>query len=220
MELIMVNSVKLKIILTPKDMADMDISNDTLDYDSAKTRGALRNILERARLETGFDTKRDKIYVQVFPSHDGGCEMFLTRRGKLLPEPGDGEKSYLKKKYRLTYDDTRERKEYIAASDTFDNLADLCVRMKKEGFGGSSSLYTIGGSYYLVLDFSRRLPSFVKDTYAGSFSEDETYRFSFLSDYADISFADKASLARLAEHGKQLVMGNAVETLARAFSDT
>ena len=87
MELIKVNSVKLKIILTPKDMEEMDITNETLDYDSVKTRSALRNILEKAKIETGFDTKRDKIYVQVFPSNDDACEMFLTRRSKLLPEP-------------------------------------------------------------------------------------------------------------------------------------
>ena len=221
MELIMVNSVKLKIILTPQDMQEMDISNDTLDYDSAKTRGALRSILERARLETGFDTRRDKIYVQVFPSNDGGCEMFLTRRGKLLPEPGDSEKTYLKKKYRLLGDDRHERKEYIAASSDIDNIVDLCVRMNREGFGGSSGLYSLGKEFVLLICFSRRMPSFAKNTsFKDGEFDDDADRFSFMSDYADLFFAEKAMLARLNEHGTLLIEKNAVETLANTFSET
>lgn len=213
MELILVNSVKLKIILTPKDMEEMDISNETLDYDSAKTRRAFHSILERARNETGFDTKHDKIYVQAFPSNDGGCEMFLTRRGKLLPEPGEKEATYFKKKYRLAGDEKRERKEYIAASDEIDPLIELCLRLKKEGFSGSSSLYRLDSRYYLVLGFSRRLPTFVKDIFA----DDDTYRFSFMSDYADLAFAERLALAKLHEHGECIAPENAVEIFAESF---
>ena len=69
-------------------MEEMDITNETLDYDSVKTRSALRNILEKAKIETGFDTKRDKIYVQVFPSNDTvercvqGVRSFFPNRTK------------------------------------------------------------------------------------------------------------------------------------------
>ena len=216
MELIKVNSVKLKIILTPKDMEEMDITNETLDYDSVKTRSALRNILEKAKIETGFDTKRDKIYVQVFPSNDGGCEMFLIRRAKLLPEPDENEKTYLRKKYRLTSDSAHERKEYIAVSKNIDDIIELCLRLKYEGFKGISSLYDMNKYFYLVLCFSRKMPSFMKD----SFWDDESYRFAFMSDYADLYFADSLTLARLCERGKTIICKDAVEKMAEAFSKT
>ena len=122
MELIVVNSQKLKIILDKDDMLSFDISGEDLDYSSAKTRKALGNILERAKAETGFDTGNDRLYIQVFLSVDGGCEMFFTKRARLLPEPESKSCSFLKKKYGTASDYSREYGRYIAKSDNIDNI--------------------------------------------------------------------------------------------------
>ncbi len=213
MELIMVNSVKLKIILSPKDMQEMEITNETLDYSCEKTKKAFRTILERAKLETGFDIKHDRVYVQVFPSVDGGCEMFLTKRGQLLPEPKK-EGTYFRKKYRLVSDYESEQKAYIAESEELDDIINLCIRMKTEGFSGKSALYFLDGKYYLLTDFSKKLPSFVMQQSC----EEDVYRFSFMSDYADMHFAEKLPIACIAERGKLILAEKAVETVYENFT--
>lgn len=144
-------------------------------------------------------------------------ELFLTRRSRLLPEPEE-QKSPFRKKYRFSGDD-RGRKKYIAVSPEIDPLADLCVRMNKEGFRGSSVLYTFGAHYYLFLEFPRRFPQYLQSE-PEDFTTDEAARFSYLCEYADVSFADGLTLAALSEHGKALIGKNAVETLASAFSGT
>ncbi len=213
MELIMVNSVKLKIILTPSDMQQLDISNETIDRDSVKTRKAFRSILDRAKTETGFDVKHDRIYVQIFPSGDGGCEMFLTRRGKLLPEPNSAASPYLRKKYEFSIDRQKEKYEYIAKSENIDDIISLCVRLRSEGFPGCSTLYFHGDSYYLLLSFSRRTPSFMKDAAV----DDDASRFAFISDYASVYFAEELSLSCLDEHAKVIAERNAVEIISESF---
>lgn len=217
MELIRVNSLKLKIILTPGDMQEFDITNETLDYASAKTRKAFRTILDRAKQETGFDTKNDHIYVQVFPSVDGGCELFLTRRGRLLPEADDRKSGLLKKKYTLPYDIRSEEHKYIAKTQSIENVISLCIRMKEADFSGCSSLYCEGDKYYLTVKFPKRLPSFVKDS---DVWEDNSRQFAFMSEYAEISYADELTTEFIKEHAKRLCSDNAVEVLAENFGQT
>lgn len=216
MEFIMVNSQKLKIILTPKDMEEMEINIESLDYGSVKTRRALKSILEKAKNETGFDIKHDRVYVQVFQSVDGGCEMFLSRKGRLLPEQNEEITTYYKKKYGLYQDDSRAKHEYIAASESIDDIIKLCIRLKKEGFNGASELYFYNGTYYLLLFFARRFPSFVKDVMP--FGEEE--RFSFICEYASVYFAESLPLAVLKERGKKIASERAVERISEKFDDT
>ncbi len=212
MELIMVNSQKLKIILTKEDMTSFDISNENLDYSSAKTRKALGSILEKAKEQTGFDTKNDRLYIQVFPSVDGGCEMFLTRRARLLPEPSMPQCSFFKRKSSLSFEQNYENGKYIVASHNIDDIIELCTRMKKEGFCGSSSLYSLNDEYLLTLNFKRRFPSFTKER-----DYDEQARFSFICDYGSVSYADELPQAYINEHAVALIKDTAVETISEKF---
>lgn len=214
MELIKVNSLKLKIILTPEDMREFEITNETLDYGSAKTRKAFRSILEKARCETGFDTKNDHIYVQIFPSLDGGCEMFLTRRGRLLPEPDEQKGTYLKKKYSPVYDRQSKQYRYIAETDNIENIIKLSLRMKESGFSGLSSLYASKDKYYLTIKFPKNFPSFMKNP---GFDE-EHHKFAYMSDYADIYYAHDLPDAYIREHAQLILSENAISRLADSFN--
>lgn len=69
MEFILVNSVKLKIMLSPQDMKEFGPAANAPE--SAFSRAALRKLLDRANSETGFDTKHAKLYVQAFPLRTG-----------------------------------------------------------------------------------------------------------------------------------------------------
>lgn len=214
MELIRVNSQKLKIILTKEDMTSFDITNENLDYSSAKTRKAIGSILEKAKEQTGFDTKNDRLYIQVFPSVDGGCEMFLTRRARLLPEPSMPGCSFFRRKSVLSFEDGYENGKYIVTSDDIDDIIALCSRMKKEGFGGSSSLYSLNGKYLLIINFKRRIPCFTKENRDCS---DENNGFGFICDYCNVRYADELPEAYIKEHADVIIKNMAVETISEKF---
>ena len=79
MDLILINDSKLKIILTQDDMASYALTCDNIDYDNTETRRAFWDILDAAKHKTGFDAASERVYVQVYPSKGGGCEMYVTK---------------------------------------------------------------------------------------------------------------------------------------------
>ncbi len=81
MELILISDSKLKIMLSAEDMRLHGITCDTLDKGSITSRKAFWNIMDEAKLQTGFDPAGSKLFVQMYPSKTGGCELFVTRLG-------------------------------------------------------------------------------------------------------------------------------------------
>ena len=81
MELLRVTRSKLKISLDKEDMARFSLYGEKMDYEDEQTRRAFRKILSEVREQTGFDTEKERVMIRVFPSKDGGCEMFVTKIG-------------------------------------------------------------------------------------------------------------------------------------------
>lgn len=81
MELILISESKLKVMLTADDMRHYNLNCETMDQDTAPSRRAFWNILDEARAQTGFDPGGEKVFVQLYPSKTGGCEMFVTKIG-------------------------------------------------------------------------------------------------------------------------------------------
>ena len=82
MELILISDSKLKIMLSPDDMNFYDIDCGSVDYGSTETRRAFWSILDTAKKKAGFDAASDRVYIQMYPSRDGGCEMYVTKLGQ------------------------------------------------------------------------------------------------------------------------------------------
>lgn len=212
MELIKVSSEKLKIILTKNDMDLLEITCDSLDYGSLSTRRAIWQILDTAKDETGFDADGDKLYIQAFPSADGGCEMFFTKHSSLLTEP-PGEKSlYLKKKYIFAEAERR----YIAESENLEDIIKLAVRMKRGKFKGRSSLLFYKDKYYLSADFSGRKNGFLRNGRADCGNGEA---FSFMCEYADVYSGEELASAYIDEYAETIIKKQAVETLAEKFGE-
>lgn len=95
MEFILVNSVKLKIMLSPQDMKEFGLAANAPE--SAFSRAALRKLLDRANSETGFDTKHAKLYVQAFPAPDGSLELFLNAPKQDFTRTGGGKERFPQK---------------------------------------------------------------------------------------------------------------------------
>lgn len=81
MELIQISENKLKIMLSETDMIKYALDGESADYSKDETRRAFRHMLSRVRQMSGFDTRGERIFVQMYPSRDGGCEVFVTKLG-------------------------------------------------------------------------------------------------------------------------------------------
>ena len=87
MELILISNTKLKIMLDESDMIKYHIGSES-DCAKGSTRRAIRSLLECARDQIGFNTDGEEIFVQLYTSKKGGCELFIT---KCLSETESGE---------------------------------------------------------------------------------------------------------------------------------
>lgn len=83
MEFLVVSKTKLKAILDKEDMIKYKLDATATESDSIVTRRAFREILAVAVEEVGFDTEKDKVLIQLYPSRDGGGELFVTKLGTL-----------------------------------------------------------------------------------------------------------------------------------------
>lgn len=81
MDFIRISDAKIKVTLSPEDM-DRYINEGEHSRPSG-SHGTLRAILREIRRETGFDATGERVLMQMFPGADGGCELFVTRLGKL-----------------------------------------------------------------------------------------------------------------------------------------
>lgn len=148
MELILINSSKLKIMLSLDDMKKYDLDADGIDYDKAATRRAFWSILDDARNQTGFDATSDRLFVQLYPSKAGGCEMYVTKMSvPRLPAARKTEQA-------VSRDHPFGGREQTDAYgfDTMDALLCVTRRLLALGFEGESSVYRDhAGHLFLIL---------------------------------------------------------------------
>ncbi len=81
MELIIIDESRLKIMLTQTDMCHYDLPAERITTAGASTRRAFRHIFDDARERIGFDTTGERLFVQLYTSRGGGCEIFVTKLG-------------------------------------------------------------------------------------------------------------------------------------------
>ena len=212
MELIMISSSKLKIMLSEDDMQKYSLDAD-IDYADSKTRKAFRSILEEAKQKTGFDAGSEKIFIQLYPSKKGGCEVYITK----IDEDCDLECSELSLKLcgdkntrrgceRSTgiippqkKPSQKERKRAYSFSSSEDMVA-VCRRLLALKWKGQSSAYSGEGRFYIIL----------KDR--GSSELLFLDRLSFISEYG-IPENHDILIKFLCEHANCICKSGAVEKL-------
>ncbi len=210
MELILISESKLKIMLTAQDMSRYDIDAMTLDYTSDESRRAFHHILEDAKNETGFDTTGDRLFIQMYPSRSGGCELFVTKLGVLcsalegettneISIPGGTSVVQLKPERKSSNGPKR------AGAYCFEQMEwmlRVCRRLSLCGYKGESSAYRdIDGKCYLILE----------EMNANSYSPLDEY--SFILEYGTYENAETLRLY-IREHGIVICESGAVEKLA------
>lgn len=224
MEIIPINDSKLKIMLDEHDMKELNIC-DEADCANNETRHAIRTILDRAKLQLGFNTEGAEIFVQLYTSKSGGCELFVTKSG--MPRQSDAgfdRKDDKKQKKRDTQqkrsnaDDCRalsvhteslpksRKSEYGKMAFSFDSLHDVCAvcralqardtNVTAVAFRGDAD------DYYLILD----------NTDFSAYSRLDS--LSFILEFGKRERIDHIN-TYLSEHGKMICRENAIEILSK-----
>lgn len=201
MELILINPGKLKIMLTCEEMKKYELDTDNIDYDTTATRKAFWSILDDARSETGFDAASDRVFIQLYPSKKGGCEMYVTKLGETTPPlRGAGGGS---KKARVASSGRGEDRGRLGAF-AFDNMEALicvCRRLLAIRWRGESRAYR---------DQRGKCFLFLSNIFQCAYSPlDE---LSFISEYGTREDADRLRLY-ISEYAKCICESGAVQML-------
>lgn len=85
MEFFTVGNSKIKIVLSKSETEERGISAEGTGEDAGR-RSALRKILEEAETHAGFFIGGERVLVQIYPTADGGVELFVTKLGSLSGE--------------------------------------------------------------------------------------------------------------------------------------
>lgn len=192
MELLMISDTKLKIMLSKEDMDTYALDGENVDYDSTETRRAFWAILDEAKHRTGFDAASDKVLIQLYPSRDGGCELFVTKLGMLPPLT---EKTLARSGRAAMLTCRRAVYRFSSLSD----LTDAARILSSDPPSRASRVY-LGddGLYYLVTE---------ERGGKGDLSD-----LSRVTEFGDLLSPNTADYIR--EHGKCLAEGNAVSLFA------
>ena len=205
MEIIMISENKLKIMLCKEDLTHFELKPEQLDYSNTETKRMFWDVLNRAKHQNGFDTDGQRVLVQLYPSKEGGCEMFVTKIGTLH---NDETKVNTHEKKHSGVINFKKASRSQASHSAFrfeetEAMIEVCRRLADIGYTGDSSAYFgDNGSKYLFLsdvDFSEYAPP------------DE---FSFISEYGNLE-SSKNLECYLSEHGKTICEFDAVSILSK-----
>jgi len=206
MELILINESKLKIMLSCEDMKEYNLDNENMDYENDETRRAIWKILDEVKNKIGFNASGERIFIQVYSSRIGGCEMIITKLNlsKEAVHMQQISDSVVKTgEYSLT---PVSIKRTVYSFCELELLIDVCKRLQLCGYSGHSEVYCHtehGREYLLVLNKKHEI-CYNSTTY------DE---LSFINEYG-VEGDYKILNLGLSEHGTCLAEEKAVQIFA------
>lgn len=144
MEHILISPGKLKLTLTRDDLERYDLERAVDDGAVDTSRLAFRMLLDDAGKLAGFDAGSDKLFIQLYPSKDGGAELYITKLGNEKGTYGNAARGQHNEKVKLTR---------IGVFDSMSELLECCKHLdlalsKSEA---ESSAYTDGKRYFLLI---------------------------------------------------------------------
>ncbi len=194
MELILIGDSRLKVMLTAEEVRRfaLDLDENELDGPAAKT--ALRELFDEIRRQSGFDAANDRVLVQLYPSKGGGCEIFLTKLGKVSrSRPMGAETGELAA--------LPELRPVLFRFAGISELLAVCRQLYRTGYALLSTVYlSDDGRYYLVLQEKTRC-----GTRPGALS--------FVEEFGERR-GGALALSYIKEHGRCIAAGDAVSRLA------
>jgi negative regulator of genetic competence, sporulation and motility len=187
----MIAKDKLKIVLSAVDMGQLAISYSQLDYEDDLTKQVLLKLLTAARVETGFDARNARLFIEVYPYDEGGCVIYCTT---LPPEEDESAEG------------ATEPGPVIFRFDDVDVLIQACTKLFCQ-YGHQiykSELYRMEGSYRLIV--------YTK-------AQDKNRTVGLLSEYGRMTGEGAVAAALVEEHAEPLLSERAIDTLSYYLAD-
>ena len=131
------NDVKIKVILTLKDMESNHISAESIISNSEEAQELIESIIEKAESELGFKPGDSNLLVEAIMPTPAECEFTIT---KVYTQKTDINNNY---------------NSFIFKFDSFDNFVYLCAFLKNfphldlKDFSKIFSLIIYKNTYYL-----------------------------------------------------------------------
>ena len=186
MELIVISDTKLKLILTAQDMKTYALDFETADYDSPRNRRSIWRLFDEVKVKSGFEIDFDRVLIQVWPSRDGGCEMYISKIVTPQTRAKSGE-------------ETVRQLIYIYAFDGLKNLLRVCHALSHMAYAKTSQVWRDeGGKWYLFLE--------------GEYTKTGLHPLSFVEEFG-AKLTEKYALI-IYEHARPVATQNAVEKLS------
>lgn len=208
MELIRINDKKLKIMLTSTDMKNYALDVQKLSGGAEETRQAFRHLLHDAGIDGGFEPGNDKIYIQYYPSREGGCEMFITRLDQVAaPMDTVGTQSVQKSA-------KKEIRSGWQLAFRFNSLSSLLLSCRALDMVLSSLAGRVTSSVYRD-EREEKDQFYLLISVVGHDDHAEPFALSRILSEFGYKLSHQDAKLYLGEHGEPLCLKNAIETLGR-----
>lgn len=207
MEYIQITDSKLKIICEEEELQRYGLSAQSIEYKDEGSRKLIEDILDGAKRSLGFESKKYRILVQLFPSADGGCEIFISRLGLLNDSESKRKENFDKAEEKKNSDLPKKSHEELFFFERLDYLIEVCRRISRiDESKKSDAFYLDGEGYFLLIDLEKNAL--------------EEYGIATLDEYSFIyEFGEKLNAKTrypyLCERAKRLCNKNAVKILGR-----
>lgn len=204
MEYIMITKAKLKVICEEADLSPYGINAESLDYGDPESRLFLEEILERAKQEFGFDTKHHRVLVQLYPSADGGCEIFINKLGLIAT----ADLKEIKSKKEEKEEAQKQLTEKIFFFSKLDFILEVCNILSHSDFCGKSNAFHIEEKgYYLTIELEQ-------DSASEEYGLPDLDEYSFIAEYGEPQ-NQKISSPYIREYGRLICKNDAVGILGK-----
>lgn len=177
MDFTRIDEAKLKVVLSAMDMEELELDYEDIDHSDPKTRRALVNILELGRIEVGFNPKKSKLFIEVFPNEPDGCVLYFTCLGAV------GKKAVSIQPVIFQFDQ---------AENLIDAACELHRLYKRRIF--KSSLYIMKKKYRLLiypLDYSDKRSVYFLSEFGDKIGEGDLLA-AFIDEHGELIIEDKA----------------------------
>ena len=208
MELIRINSHKLKIMLTPADMSHFELPTEGFAENGDRSHHSVSLLLKELRERFGFEADEEGLSVQFFPSREGGCEMFISKPLEEKAEEReadtvkDAEKNALQP-HRYRSKSNCFKRDFAYRFESLEFLLSVCRRLLEIGYiCESTAFYDRQRNYYLLLSSLSASPFSIPE------------EIGFITEYGSIQ-SPAGTRLYLAEHGEAICLSDAVLQLSR-----
>ena len=197
---------KIRVIVKPSDLELEKISMKDLLSQSLERQSFLNHMLERAKVEVGFDTDGCRLLIEGFSSSDDILVFTITRYSE-FKKSNDLTKKGFKVK-RKTFD--ANSKHIIFKFKNFDDFCEFCEAVNNYNcnitkISKNSTLYLYNNTYYLIINNINLDINLIKKFY------------SLTSEFYNSFYSSSEFESKLIEHAKVIMKKNAISNTINYF---